>query len=95
MRVVASDPALQLIHDRGGRLFVWVKNNRCCTGGIRTLVTAYAPPDGLEFRQVEESLDIDLFLPSRLSRVPDELHLEQRRFPRRVEAYWEGCAWIV
>jgi hypothetical protein len=31
----------------------------------------------------------------RLRVLPDELHLEARRFPRRIEAYWNGCAWIA
>ena len=31
-----------------------------------------------------------------LRELPDELHVELKRFPRRhVEAYWNGCAWLV
>jgi hypothetical protein len=37
----------------------------------------------------------ELFVPVTLRRLPDELHVEARRFPRRIEAYWNGCAWIV
>jgi hypothetical protein len=29
------------------------------------------------------------------ARMPDELHLEVRRYPRRVEPYWNGCAWVI
>jgi hypothetical protein len=36
----------------------------------------------------------ELHVPADL-RLPAELHLEARRFPRRVEAYWNGCAWVV
>jgi hypothetical protein len=36
-----------------------------------------------------------VLVPASLARLPDELHVEVRRFPRRVEAYWNGCAWIV
>jgi hypothetical protein len=43
----------------------------------------------------EESERFELFLPARLSPLPDELHIDVARFPRRVEAYWNGCAWVV
>ena len=93
VRVVASESAVQLIEERGGRLYVWPKRGRCC-GGVTTLATATSPPPRTEFRRVDDA-GFELYLPSALARVPDELHVEQRRFPRRVEAYWNGCAWVV
>jgi hypothetical protein len=94
VRVVVSDPAAQLIDERGGRLFVWTKIERCCGRGMR-LVSAAEPPADREFRRVEGCDRFELYLPKRLGRLPDELHLDVRRFPRRLEAYWNGCAWIV
>jgi len=44
---------------------------------------------------VDESTGFELYVPAALGRLPDELHVEARRFPRRIEAYWNGCAWIV
>jgi hypothetical protein len=94
MKVVVSDGAAQLIEERGGRLYVWVKKGSCC-GSVRTLATSIEPPPRKEFRRIEADDRIELMIPARLDPLPDELHLEARRFPRRVEAYWNGCAWIV
>lgn len=95
MRVVASDAALDLIRDRGGSLYVWVKTNRCCTGGLRTLATAHEPPLGREFRRIDGPTSFDLFVSSGLRTLPEELHVERARRRARVDAFWDGCAWIV
>jgi hypothetical protein len=94
MRLVVSDPASELIAEQGGRLFVWVKRNGSCVGGTR-LETATSPPAGKEFRRVESSTEFELYLPRTLTRLPEELHIEARRFPRRIESYWEGRAWVT
>jgi hypothetical protein len=94
MNVVASAPARELIGRRGGRLYVWVRKSRCC-GGLRTLATASEPRAGVEFSRAPVECGFELFLPVRLEPLPDELHLELRRHPRSVSAYWNGCAWMV
>ena len=94
MRIVVSSSASELISERGGRLFVWVTRNRSCVGGTR-LQTATSPPAGKEFRRVEWSTEFELYLPRTLTQFPEELHIEARRFPRRVESYWDGLAWIT
>jgi hypothetical protein len=94
VRIVASALAVDLITERGGRLYVWLKRDRCC-GGITRLVTASEPPSGREFRRVGPSEGFDLHMPVGLSRLPDELHIDVRRYPRRIEAYWDGCAWVA
>ena len=94
MRVVVTNPASELIAEQGGRLYVWVTRNRSCVGGTR-LRTATSPPAGKEFRRVASSTEFELYLSCALTRLPNELHLEVRRFPRRVESYWDGCAWIT
>ncbi len=94
MRLIASDPAVKLIEEQGGRLYVWLKRGRCC-GNVTTLASATRPPADKEFRAVANDSSVELYLPSALTRVPDELHLEVRRFPRRIEAYWNGCAWVI
>ncbi|HET8587394.1 MAG TPA: hypothetical protein VFM74_05915 [Candidatus Limnocylindria bacterium] len=93
MRVVASASAVESIAEDGGRLYVWLKRGRCC-GNLTTLASASTPPRGREFRLVDGT-DFELYLPLSLTRIPDELHVELRRFPRRVEAYWNGCAWVI
>ena len=94
MRLVVSDAAADLIRERGGRLYVSVRRSRCC-GGARTLRTACERPAGGDFRRVTESEGFELYLPAKLSPLPDELHVDVGRFPRRVEAFWNGCAWVV
>ena len=93
VRVVASEAAVELIEERGGRLYVWPKKANCC-GGRTTLATSPSPPPR-PFRQVAATDRFELLFPAGLTRMPDELHLEVRRHPRRVEAYWNGCAWVV
>jgi hypothetical protein len=94
VRVVASDPATQLIDQQGGRLYVWLKRGRCC-GNVIALASSTRAPANKHFRAVACGSSFELYLPSSLTREPDELHLEVRRFPRRIEAYWNGCAWVT
>jgi uncharacterized protein (DUF58 family) len=93
MRVVVSNPAFDLIEETGGRVYVWPRKSRCC-GAVTTLATSNEPPRRREFVRVETAEPFELYLDARLRRLPDELHLELR-LPRRVEAYWDGCAWVV
>lgn len=92
MRLVVSEPASKLIKAQGGRLYVRLKKARCC-GAVTTLVTSSTPPEGVEFCSVSSGDEIEVYLPAHLGREPDELHIEVRR--HRVEAYWNGCAWVA
>ena len=94
VRVVASEPAVDLVQEHGGRLYIWLRRGRCC-GNTTTLAAATEAPAGKQFRRVEADTTFELYLPVGLSRVPDELHLDTRRYRRRVEAYWNGCAWVI
>ena len=94
MRVVASEQAVRLIEESGGNLYVWPKRARCC-GAVTMLESSPRPRNGVTFQRIDGANGFDLHLPAGLARLPDELHLEARRFPRRVEAYWDGCAWVV
>lgn len=93
VRLVASEAAVELIQESGGRLYVWPKKASCC-GGLTTLATSPSPPPR-PFRQVAANERFELLFPAGLTRMPDELHLEVRKHPRRVEAYWNGCAWVI
>jgi hypothetical protein len=94
VRTLVSERAEELIIERGGRLYVWPSTARCC-GGTTRLRTATAPPNGKEFRHVDTSGACEIYLSSGLTRLPDELHVEVTRFGRRIESYWDGCAWVV
>jgi hypothetical protein len=94
MRIVVSDEARELIAERGGRLYVSMSRARCC-GGARTLVAKTDLKTTAEFDSLGAAAGFELFFPRTLGPLPEELHIEARRFPRRVEAYWNGCAWVV
>jgi hypothetical protein len=93
MRVVASTPAAEAIREQGGRLYVWPRRGRCC-GGTTTLATATSPPAERDFRR-HDTPGFELYLPSQLARLPDELQVEARGRSGRLQAYWDGCAWVV
>ena len=93
MRIVCSDTAADLIEERGGRLYVWLKRGHCC-GATTTLATSSERPEGTEFSRAAGDHRFELYVPAALPRLPDELQLDVGRFPRRVEAFWNGCAWV-
>jgi hypothetical protein len=94
MRLVVSEPAAELIAERGGRLYVWPTRARCC-GSVTRLASASVAPQGKEFRRVDAEGACEVFMPRALAPLPEELHVELRRWPRRIESYWNGCAWVV
>ncbi len=94
MRVIASEAAADFIDRQGGRVYVWLKKGRCC-GAVTTVASALEPPKQKQFKRAEGNQGFELYFDARLSRLPDELHLDLHRFPRRVEAYWNGCAWVL
>jgi hypothetical protein len=94
LRVVASEDASRLIDESGGRLFVWTQRQHCCHP-VTLLKSSTEPPEGKTFRREPVSAPFELYVPEGLAHLPDELHVETGRFPRRVEAYWDGCAWVV
>ena len=94
VRVIASDEAVRFVREAGGRLYVWPRKSRC-RGAVTVLAASTEAPRGRTFRSLALCQDVDVLAPATLARTPDELHLELRRFPRRVEAYWNGCAWVV
>ena len=93
MRVVASPEVRQIVREGGGRLFVWAKTSRCC-GAITYLKASLEAPER-EFRRVEAE-GMEVYLAAGIRELPEELHVEARgRRRRRLEAYWDGCAYVV
>jgi hypothetical protein len=93
MRVLATAEVRSHIAERGGMVFVWVKEHRPARGALRILCTSTEPPlDALEWQRVEVKEGLLVFLPPGL-RLPRELHLVVKgMLRRRIEAVWEGCA---
>ena len=81
------------MQERGGRLFVWTRSVRCCSGRTTWLEASTSPPGGRDFQLVDSS-DMEVYLPTDI-RQPSELHVELKGRRRRLQAYWDGCAWVV
>jgi hypothetical protein len=94
VRLVASPEAVNYVAEHGGQLFFSPKRGRCARS-VTWLETSTDPDPRREWRKVVDE-PIEVFGPAGLARLPAELHVEVRRFPRRhVEAYWDGCVWVV
>jgi hypothetical protein len=92
--VVVSERAAGLISEQGGRLYVWPRRLRCCGGGT-VLDTSTRPRLGTIFRRVHDEERFELYLPESLNRRPDSLEIDTSRFRGRIEAFWNGCAWVL
>jgi hypothetical protein len=73
MRVKASPKAVQLVQERGGKLYVWAKKTRCCGGSVIFLETSSEAGER-PFRRVPAD-EIELYLDERM-REPAELELD-------------------
>ena len=98
MRVSATPEATSFIVQRGGRLFVWATDHRCCRGGRFTVLDADTVPPAKprpSFARVE-AVGFTVFLWPGPRSIPEELVVEMRgRRRRRVEAFWNGCVYVV
>ena len=94
MRVVASQEAVAFVRERGGQLFLWPRRIGYCCPSWRLQSSTEPMPDR-KFRRVPTD-GFELYFPAHMTREPEKLEIELRRFPRRhVEGYWNGLAWIV
>jgi hypothetical protein len=94
MNVIASKAAAELISAEGGRLFVSLRRGRCC-GATITLIARTSTANQDSFVAAASVDGFELFLPRNLGRVPTEIHVELRRRSNRIEAFWNGCAWVT
>ena len=79
---------------RGGTLFLRVRHNRCCSGGLTFLDAATnAARHGDQYEALDESspevrlMHLGSVLPSRVS-----VEMRGKLRPHLV-AYWDGCAY--
>jgi hypothetical protein len=94
LKLIVTEQAAGYLRSHNSRIYVWPQRRRCCGGG-HVLETSVEAPGGRDFTSVENSAGIDLFLPTHLGRLPNELQLDLQRLPRRIRAYWDGCVWVV
>ena len=93
MRIEATPEARSFIREHGGLLFVHAR--RFAAAGLTFLeTTTEPPPDALEWRRIQVRGFL-VFVP-RAMRLPKTLTLELHgRFRRRVDALWNGCAYVI
>ena len=94
MHIEATSDALKLIKARGGMLFVWIEAGM---RGLRFLRTSTEPPpDALDWNRTETREGFLIFTPPTM-RLPRTLGLEVRGFLTRlrINALWNGCAFVV
>ncbi len=94
--IVAGPGVREFVAARGGRLYVWTVEHRCCSGGLTLLeadVTAPRRPPGAGAALPAEGFE--LLLDAGAHGRPRRLVLELGRRGRRVRAYWDGCAFLI
>ncbi len=97
MRVDVSAEAGEFVRRQGGRLWVWAAYPRMCCGGAPAYMhAATTPPPGLSDFSPVHSADLEVWFRAPAGRRPDVLEIDVRgRHHPRVEAYWEGCAFVL
>jgi hypothetical protein len=95
VEVVAPPDVRDFVADHGGRLFVWISVHRSIGRALCLLETSLEPPAGRgsDFRRISTP-GFDLYLEARQRFWPNRLEFVLRR-RRRVEAFWNGLAWIA
>lgn len=95
IEIVAPDEVGEFVAAHGGRLFVWVMAHPSMLYVPCLLETSLEPPRkrDLSFRRVRAP-GFDLYVDRTQKTWPKVLELALRR-RRRVEAYWNGMAWIA
>jgi hypothetical protein len=91
VQATTSPAAAAFIRQRGGSLYVWTREFRCCGGPVRIVYSSTEAPRGLTgFRQFEAGGYEVMFHPS-AGRPPSEMavRLRSRRRPR-ISVYWDG-----
>jgi hypothetical protein len=95
VEIVAPADVRDFVAAHGGRLFVWVSAHPGMLFVPCLLETSLESPRkrDLSFRRVQAP-GFDLYLEGTQKRWPRTMEFALRR-RRRVEAYWNGMAWIA
>ena len=97
VRVEVSSEAAEFVGSHGGRLWVWAAHPRgCCQGTPAYMHAATAAPAGLSGFTPVRAAGLELWFRAPAGTLPAflEIGLRGRRRPR-VEAYWEGCIFVL
>ena len=76
-------------------MYVLIDPHGCCSGNVTYLLARSEPPPGRKFQHhAAEGFEL-WFDPGHMD-PPDELHLDVKGWrKKRVEAYWNGCAFVI
>jgi hypothetical protein len=89
-----SDEAREYVAARGGTLFLRVRHNRCCSGGLTFLDAATSARRSGERYESQPHVDLDIRLLHLGSVLPTKVSVELRgRLRSHLVAYWDGCAY--
>ena len=95
MKIVATTEVAPLLETEGGRIYVRTDRSRCCSGPITYLLSSTVPAEGHQYELVGGEGFECWFDPGNLT-PPDEIHLDVKGWrKKRVEAYWNGCAFAI
>ncbi len=94
MKVSVSAEAAQHIRSHGGEIFVWA-GGHCCGGTRFVEASTRAPRDARSFVLASDQ-GVTVHVRAAGGRLPEKIEvvLRGRRRPR-VEAFWNGCAFVV
>jgi hypothetical protein len=91
--IEVSEQAREFVAQRGGTLFLRVRHNRCCSGGLTFLdASTSAHRDGDHYEIISRtSPEVRLFRAG--SVLPEKVSVEMRgKLRPHLVAYWDGCA---
>lgn len=95
MLVVSKPGVADVVRESGGRIYIWTDPHKCCSGALTYLKTGSAPEPGRRFIRFDAE-EFELWFDPGARPAPDELHFDLKGFrKKRVEAYWNGCAFAV
>jgi hypothetical protein len=91
--IEVSDQARDYVAAHGGTLYLRVRHNRCCSGGLTFLdATTSEHRRGHGYEAQPHDLDIRLFHLG--SVLPTKVSVELRgKLRPHLVAYWDGCAY--
>jgi hypothetical protein len=95
MKITAPAGVAELVHERGGRLYVWTRAHRCCSGTLTLLDADTSRPSGAKhrFRELDAG-GFELLLDVGARPLPDELVLELSGRGKKIAAFWNNLVWV-
>ena len=93
--ICASPEAETYLRGHGGSIFIWPSHHRCCGGRLTLLDTSIERPPERTFEAIA-GRGFTVFLDAALRARPEKIDLSLRGIRRkRIEAYWNGCAFVL